>query len=156
MGAHNRSAIATLVDRCTRQVILVHLQSKSAEGVTAALAATIERLPPMLRRTLTWDQGTELADHASLTTRTGVPVYFCDKASPWQRPSNQNTNGLLRQYFPKSSDLRIHTAEHLEHVADEMNTRPRHTLGWITPDGIVRRHLDQDQPVTSEEAVLRP
>lgn len=156
MGAHNRSAIATLVDRCTRQVILVHLPSKSAEAVTAALATTIDRLPPLLRRTLTWDQGTELACHESLTAQTGVPVFFCDKASPWQRPSNENMNGLLRQYFPKSSDLSIHATEHLEQVADEINTRPRRTLGWVTPDGIVRRYLNHDQLVASEEAVLRP
>jgi IS30 family transposase len=86
-----------------------------------------------LRRSLTWDQGKEMALHHEIADTLGMPVFFCDKASPWQRPSNENTNGLLRQYFPKGSDLRVHDAERLAAVAAELNTRPRKTLGWDTP-----------------------
>jgi IS30 family transposase len=90
-------------------------------------------LPAHLRRSLTWDQGSEMALHAEIAQALGMPVYFCEKASPWQRPSNENTNGLLRQYFPKGTDLRRHDAERLADVADELNTRPRKTLSWQTP-----------------------
>jgi IS30 family transposase len=134
LGKDNASAIATLVERATRFVMLAHLgEGKTAEAVAAALAREVATLPAALRRSLTWDQGKEMAAHAVFTVATGVPVFFCDPHSPWQRGSNENTNGLLRQYFPKGSDLSAHTAEHLAAVAAELNGRPRKTLGWKTP-----------------------
>jgi len=135
-GASNRSAIGTLVDRASRYTILLHLPGRhTAEAVRDALIAAFCQLPPQLRRSLTWDQGKEMALHAEITAALGMPVYFCDKASPWQRPSNENTNGLLRQYFPKGSDLRAHGPGDLAAVAAELNARPRKTLGWDTPAG---------------------
>lgn len=104
----------------------------SAEAVRDVLVALISALPEQLRGSLTWDQGTEMATHKQFKIATGVPVYFCDPASPWQRGSNENTNGLLRQYFPKGTDLFTHGPEDLEHVALKLN-RPRKTLGWKTP-----------------------
>ena len=133
-GASNRSAIGTLVDRASRYTILLHLPGRhTAEAVRDALIAAMSALPPRLRRSLTWDQGKEMALHAEISAALGMPVYFCDKASPWQRPSNENTNGLLRQYFPKGSDLRAHGPDDLAAVAAELNSRPRKTLGWDTP-----------------------
>jgi IS30 family transposase len=133
-GASNKSAIGTLVDRATRYTILLHLPGRhTAEAVRDALIAVMSSLPPGLRRSLTWDQGKELALHKEVSAALGMPVYFCDKASPWQRPSNENTNGLLRQYFPKGSDLRVHGTDDLDAVAAELNARPRKTLGWDTP-----------------------
>jgi transposase, IS30 family len=133
-GASNRSAIGTLVDRASRFTILLHLPGRhTAEAVRDALIAAMSVLPPRLRRSLTWDQGKEMALHAEVTAALGMPVYFCDKASPWQRPSNENTNGLLRQYFPKGSDLRAHGPDDLAAVAAELNARPRKTLGWDAP-----------------------
>ena len=133
-GASNRSAIGTLVDRASRFTVLLHLPGRhTAEAVRDALIAAFVQLPPPLRRSLTWDQGKEMALHCQITAALGMPVYFCDKASPWQRPSNENTNGLLRQYFPKGSDLRAHGPDELAAVAAELNARPRKTLGWDTP-----------------------
>jgi transposase, IS30 family len=133
-GASNRSAIGTLVDRASRFTILLHLPGRhTAEAVRDALIAAMSSLPPQLRRSLTWDQGKEMALHQEVTAALGMPVYFCDKASPWQRPSNENTNGLLRQYFPKGSDLRAHGPGNLAAVAAELNARPRKTLGWEAP-----------------------
>jgi IS30 family transposase len=133
-GASNRSAIGTLVDRASRFTILLHLPGRhTAEAVRDALIAAFSQLPPELRRSLAWDQGKEMALHAEISAALGMPVYFCDKASPWQRPSNENTNGLLRQYFPKGSDLRTHGPDDLAAVAAELNSRPRKTLGWDTP-----------------------
>jgi transposase, IS30 family len=134
MGAHNRSAIGTLVERATRYVLLLHLPN--GHGPTAmrdTLTAKINTLPEQLRRSLTWDQGNEMHFHGQFTQATNMPVYFCDPHSPWQRGSNENTNGLLRQYFPKGTDLTTHTPEHLNHVATELNDRPRMTLNWDTP-----------------------
>jgi transposase, IS30 family len=133
-GASNRSAIGTLVDWASRFTILLHLPGRhTAEAVRDALIAAMSGLPPELRRSLTWDQGKEMALHAEITAALGLPVYFCDKASPWQWPSNENTNGLLRQYFPKGSDLRAHAPGYLAAVAAELNARPRKILGWDAP-----------------------
>ncbi len=133
-GASNRSAIGTLVDRASRYTILLHLPGRhTAEAVRDALIAAFCQLPPQLRLSLTWDQGKEMALHQQVTAALGMPVYFCEKASPWQRPSNENTNGLLRQYFPKGSNLRAHSAGELAAVAAELNARPRKTLAWDTP-----------------------
>jgi IS30 family transposase len=133
-GESNRSAIGTLVERRSRYVVLLHLPGRhTAEAVRDAVIDAMKDLPARLRRSLTWDQGSEMALHAEIAQALGMPVYFCHKASPWQRPSNENTNGLLRQYFPKGTDLRHHDAEQLAAVADELNTRPRKTLSWDTP-----------------------
>lgn len=134
VGTANRSAIGTLVDRTTRYVKLLHLpDSHSAENVRDALLHAFTDLPAELAHSLTWDQGSEMSRHDEFTRATGIPVYFCEPASPWQRGSNENTNGLLRQYFPKSTDLSIFSAEDLAFVAAELNSRPRRTLGWQTP-----------------------
>ncbi|MGW9419764.1 IS30 family transposase [Cellulosimicrobium funkei] len=134
IGKDGGSAIGTLVERSTRYTMLLHLpQGRGAEQVRDALAATVQTLPRHLARSITWDQGSEMAAHGAFTTATDIPVYFCDPASPWQRGSNENTNGLLRQYFPKGTDLSVHSVEHLEAVAVQLNGRPRKTLGWDTP-----------------------
>jgi IS30 family transposase len=134
MGANNNSAIGTLVERTTRFVMLLHLPGRhDAEEVRHAMTAKIATLPAALRRSITWDQGTEMAQHARFTIDTGVPVYFCDPRSPWQRGSNENTNGLLRQYFPKGISLRRYSTAELDAAADSLNGRPRQTLGWKTP-----------------------
>ena len=143
------SAIGTLVERTTRFTMLLHLPPMAgqgprvkngpalaghgAEAVRDAIAAAITTLPEQLRRSLTWDQGTEMAEHVQLRIDTGLPVYFCDPHSPWQRGTNENTNGLLRQYFPKGTDLARHSPEDLAAVAAALNGRPRKTLGWRTP-----------------------
>jgi IS30 family transposase len=153
------SAIGTLVERTTRFTILLHLPRMESHGDTArvkngpalaghgaeavrdAIATTIILLREQLRRSLTWDQGTEMAQHASLRIDTGLRVYFCDPKSPWQRGTNENTNGLLRQYFPKGTDLSAHSAEDLEAVARTLNTRPRKSLNWRTPAEALDQHL---------------
>jgi IS30 family transposase len=145
------SAIGTLVERTTRFTMLLHLPrmpghgegarakngpalaGHAAEAVRDAIAGTINTLPEALRRSLTWDQGAEMSMHAQLRIDTGVQVYFCDPHSPWQRGTNENTNGLLRQYFPKGTDLCAHSADDLAAVAAALNGRPRKTLGWRTP-----------------------
>ncbi|MGB8794628.1 MAG: IS30 family transposase [Mycobacterium sp.] len=134
MGEANKTAIATLVERATRYTMLVHLpDGHHAEAVRDGLIATIATLPAHLRGSLTWDQGAEMARHKQFSMATDMQVYFCDPASPWQRGSNENTNGLLRQYFPKGTDLSAFGPEDLEHVAQELNGRPRKTLDWETP-----------------------
>ena len=134
IGKTGGSAIGTLVERSTRFVMLLHLDGDhSAETVRTAMAAQIQTLPAALRRTLTWDQGREMSQHRQFSVDTGVDVYFCDPHSPWQRGSNENTNGLLRQYFPKGTDLSVHTPADLEAVADSLNGRPRQTLDFMTP-----------------------
>jgi transposase, IS30 family len=134
IGKAGESAIGTLVERTTRYVLLLDLrQGRLAAQVRAQLAVKILELPEHLRRSLTWDRGKEMGEHVRFTIDTGVKVYFCDPHSPWQRGSNENVNGLLRQYFPKGTDLSVHPARHLDAVAAELNARPRQTLGWLTP-----------------------
>jgi len=146
MGVGNRSAIGTLVERSTRFVMLLHLPRRhGAEEVRDAMTAAIERMPAALRGSLTWDQGVEMARHREITIETGLPIYFCDPASPWQRGTNENTNGLLRQYFPKGTSLAKHSAEDLELVAAQLNRRPRQTLGWHTPAEALAQLLSDPQ-----------
>jgi IS30 family transposase len=152
------SAIGTLVERSTRFTMLLHLPRMSehgqprvhngpalaghgAEAVRDAIASSITALPEQLRRSLTWDQGAEMAQHARLRIDTGLAIYFCDPHSPWQRGTNENTNGLLRQFFPKGTDLSKHTATELDAVAAALNSRPRKTLGWKTPAEALNEHL---------------
>jgi len=151
------SAIGTLVERTTRFTMLLHLPPMSAQGprvkngpavaghgaeaVRDAIATAITTLPEQLRRSLTWDQGSEMAQHAQLRIDAGLQVYFCDPHSPWQRGTNENTNGLLRQYFPKGTDLSRHSAADLAAVASTLNSRPRKTLGWRTPAEALNEHL---------------
>ena len=134
-GSANKSAIVTLVERTTRFTVLGHLPTGAhgAEPVHDAVLDALRLVPPHMRKTLTWDQGKEMGLHAKISKALNLPIYFCDPHSPWQRPSNENTNGLLRDYFPKSSDLAIHSAADLAAVAAELNARPRKTLGWSTP-----------------------
>ena len=145
------SAIGTLVERTTRFTLLLHLPrmpgyghaarvkngpalaGHGADAVRDAVTRTIITLPEQLRRSLTWDQGAEMAQHARLKIATGVQIYFCDPHSPWQRGTNENTNGLLRQYFPKGTDLSMHSADEIAAVAATLNSRPRKTLDWKTP-----------------------
>ena len=152
------SAIGTLVERTTRFTMLLHLPrmeqhgearikngpplaGHGAEAVRDAIGASIETLPEQLRRSLTWDQGAEMAQYVQLRFETGLPIYFCDPHSPWQRGTNENTNGLLRQYFPKGTDLSRYTADDLAAVATTLNSRPRKTLDWKTPAEALKDHL---------------
>ena len=140
IGKGGRSAIGTLVERSSRYVVLLHLpHGRTAEDVRAALTRQISKLPAELRRTLTWDQGKEMAEHVRFSTDTNMVVYFCDPHSPWQRGSNENTNGLLRQYFPSKADLSLHSAAQLNAVARELNNRPRQTLNWMKPSEVFCR-----------------
>ena len=134
IGKNNRSAIGTLVERSTRYVVLLHLDGDhTAETVRDAMTAKVKTLPEHLVRSITWDQGSEMSQHARFRIDTGVDVYFCDPHSPWQRGSNENTNGLLRQWFPKGTDLSVHSEADLDTVAYKLNNRPRQTLGWMKP-----------------------
>jgi IS30 family transposase len=134
VGAGSRSAVATIVERTTRYVVLGYLPvERTAEAVRDSLIAAFSGVPSSLRRTLTWDQGAEMSEHRSVAMSTNMKVYFCDPASPWQRGTNENTNGLLRQYLPRRSDLRTRSLEELTAIAEELNGRPRKTLNWDTP-----------------------
>jgi IS30 family transposase len=142
LGAGNESAIGTLVERTTGFVLLLHLPGDhTAATVAEAMTAKIPEIPEILRRSLTWDQGSEMALHTNITEATGLPIYFCDPHSPWQRGSNENTNGLLRQYFPKGTDLSFHGPGILDNVAAELNARPRKRFKWRTPAEELQRLL---------------
>jgi len=146
VGKDSGSAIGTLVERSTRFLMALHLPGDhGAEAVRDAITAKITTLPAALRRSLTWDQGIELARHAELTIAANLPVYFCDPHSPWQRGTNENTNGLLRQYFPKGSDLSVHSAADLLAVEAQLNGRPRKILGFKTPAEALAQLLSEDQ-----------
>ena len=142
-GELNFSYIATLVERKTRYVMLARVRSKTTEEVTKALARQIKKLPTELRKSLTWDNDGELANHKQLTLDANIDIYFCDPHSPWQRGSNENTNGLLRQYFPKGTDLSGYTQRKLDAVARELNERPRKTLGFITPAAALQQAFEE-------------
>jgi|SRR5438094_728054 len=144
LGKNGKSAIGTLVERKTRFLMLLHLpHGHNAADVEEAMVAATKRLPQVLWKSLTWDRGHEMARHAEIKIATGLEIYFCDPASPWQRGSNENTNGLLRQYFPKGSDVSPYTVDDLDKVAAEMNYRPRKTLGWDSPAEALEKLLSE-------------
>jgi len=148
MGPPGTPAVGTLVERTTRFTILLHLPGRhDAETVAEAMIHEMSQLPEHLRRSLTWDRGTELARYDKIQLDLNMPVYFCDPHSPWQRGTNENTNGLLRQYFPKGADLAVYPAEHLDAVAAQLNGRPRKTLSWKTPAEALARLLSDNQQV---------
>ena len=133
LAGANNSHIVTLVERHSRYVVLAKVASKETTSVVSALIEHARQLPDVLYQSLTWDRGLEMADHKRFTLATDIAVYFCDPKSPWQRGSNENTNGLLRQYFPKRTDLSVHSQEHLDKIARQLNGRPRQTLEFETP-----------------------
>jgi IS30 family transposase len=133
IAGSNNSYIATLVERHTRYVMLAKVKNKDTESVVSALTKQSKKLPDELYKSLTWDRGKELADHERFILETAINIYFCDPRSPWQRGSNENTNGLLRQYFPKGTDLSVHSQTKLNAVARQLNERPRKTLEFETP-----------------------
>lgn len=144
VGAQSKSAIGTLVERATSFTMLLHLpDSHGADQVQQAMVEAMARLPESLRKTLTWDQGSEMANHVQIAEATDLDIYFCDPHSPWQRATNENTNGLLRQYFPKGADLSVFAADYLDHVAAKLNNRPRKRLDWQTPAEALDQLLSQ-------------
>jgi transposase, IS30 family len=155
VGKAGRSQVATLVERSTRFVMLAALKDRTAVHVADVLAERIGTLPHGLRRSLTWDQGRELSEHKTFTITSGVPVFFCDPHSPWQRGSNENTNGLLRQYLPKGLDLCTRSQAELDQIADQLNRRPRKTLAWRTPAEKMLELLDQDPREPAQAAPNR-
>lgn len=149
IGKDNKSAIGTLVERTTRYVMLLHLpDGYGADQVRDAMAATVGTLPEHLWKSITWDQGKEMAQHAQFSIDTGINVFFCDPHSPWQRGSNENTNGLLRQWFPKGTDLSIHGPDKLLQVAQLLNDRPRQTLQWQKPAEVLADLIDHNVATT--------
>ena len=148
-GEGNRSSVSTLVERTTRFVVLARMDNAGTKSVVDSFSAVLNREPEALRKSMTYDQGREMHGHKILTERTGVQIYFADPHSPWQRESNENTNGLLRQYMPKGSGLSIYSQEELDAIALSLNTRPRQTLGWKTPlaayaERMIRLQLQAD------------
>jgi IS30 family transposase len=141
LSGSKNTHIATLVERQSRYVMLVRLDGKDTTTVVDALTRQVQTLPDQLRHSLNWDRGMELADHHRFSVATDVAVYFCDPKSPWQRGSNENTNGLLRQYLPRRTDLSQHSQHDLDQIALRLNTRPRKTLGYQTPAAILDRAL---------------
>ena len=142
LGAGSRSAVATVVERSTRYLVLGHLPiERTAEAVRDSLVSALADLPAGLRRTLTWDQGAEMSEHRTFTMATDMAVYFCEPASPWQRGTNENTNGLLRQYFPKGTDRSRWALGDLLAVQAAINSRPRKVLDWKTPAEVLDEHL---------------
>nr|WP_240457936.1 IS30 family transposase [Halomonas socia] len=133
IGANNRSAVGTLVERTTRLVILAKVDGTTATAAAVGFSDKLNEVPQSLRLSMTYDQGREMVKHAEITQKTGTAIYFADPHSPWQRGSNENTNGLLRQYLPKGTDLSVYSQEELDEIADSLNTRPRKTLDWRTP-----------------------
>jgi len=149
IGKNQTSQIGTLVERSTGFVQLLYLPDRrDPETVAEAMTATITALPKALRRSLTWDQGKEMSAHARISIAAGIEIYFCDPHSPWQRGSNENTNGLLRQYFPKGTDLSVHSAQHLAEVAAELNERPRKRFDWDSPAQVLNRLLSAPPETT--------
>jgi transposase, IS30 family len=147
VGKNNRSAVATLVERSTRFLILLHLPGGPHDlpAFEKAAVEAMTALPAQLRRSLAWDQGLEMRGHKKISIAADLPIYFCDPHSPWQRGTNENTNGLLRQYLPKGTDLSVHSAADLAAIAAELNDRPRKTLGWLKPDEVIGPLLSGDQ-----------
>ncbi|BBI50693.1 hypothetical protein HORIV_31140 [Vreelandella olivaria] len=133
IGANNCSAVGTLVERTTRLVILAKVDGTTATAAAIGFSDKLNEVPHSLRLSMTYDQGKEMVKHAEITQKTGTAIYFADPHSPWQRGSNENTNGLLRQYLPKGTDLSVYSQEELDEIADSLNTRPRKTLDWRTP-----------------------
>ena len=149
VGTASKSAIGTLVERTTGFVMLLHLpHGHGADAVAQAMTEAMSRLPDVLRRTLTWDQGSEMRNHAQIAAATDLDIYFCDPHSPWQRGTNENTNGLLRQYFPKSTDLSIYAPDYLDHVAQKLNNRPRKRHGFKTPAEVLDELLSNPSDPT--------
>jgi transposase, IS30 family len=154
VGKNQLSQIGTLVERSTGFVQLLHLPARrDPETVAEAMIATIKTLPEALRRSLTWDQGKEMSAHARISFDADIDIYFCDPHSPWQRGSNENTNGLLRQYFPKGTDLSVHSVDYLAEVAAELNERPRKRFGWASPAHVLNRLLS---PPTETTVATKP
>lgn len=150
IGKNNKSAIGTLVERATRYVMLLHLPDGfGAEAVRQAMLTTIQTLPDHLWKSITWDQGSEMSQHSRFSVDTGIDIYFCDPYSPWQRGSNENTNGLLRQWFPKGTDLSVHQDDKLLEVAQLLNDRPRKTLGWLKPAEVLAELITRDDVATT-------
>lgn len=141
ISGSNNSHVATLVERTSRLTLLVRVDGKDAVSVKKALCRRLRKLPDEVRRSLTWDRGSELAHHKQLGVDADIAIYFCDPRSPWQRGTNENTNGLLRQYFPKKTDLSVHSQEHLSKIARRLNERPRKTLDFDTPANVFNRLL---------------
>ena len=141
VGRYGRSHLVTLVERHSRYLLVLALPDARSSSVIAALVQAFRQLPEHMARTLTWDRGIEMTRHQESSAATGVPVYFCDAYSPWQRGSNENTNGLLRQYFPKGTDLSGYTQAELDAVADKLNNRPRQTLNWKKPTEVLNKFL---------------
>lgn len=138
-GAANRSAVGTLVERTSRLVLLARMDALDAETARCAFEAAFDNVPEPFRKSLTYDRGTEMARHAELTQNTGIKVWFCDPYSPWQRPSNENANGLIRQYLPKGTDLSTHSQDELNEIAERLNNRPRKVLDFETPNEVFAR-----------------